>query len=149
MLIFGRDTLRAVSLRMWNNLDLGDLDQGTHCPLSIKFLGQMRPEKMTGEKMNRDGSSWHPSTEFCADLKNVQKSWVWQTGKNFLQKNWIFRVWENLAKNVFMRKNLWELLDARVLHIFEISTKFRFFWYPARPISKKFLLNSYWSILNF
>jgi hypothetical protein len=26
-----------------------------------------------------------------------------------------------------MRKNLWKLLDARVLHIFEISAKFWFF----------------------
>jgi hypothetical protein len=29
-------------------------------------------------------------------------------------------------ENVY-RKNLWELLDARVLHIFEISVKFPFF----------------------
>jgi hypothetical protein len=28
---------------------------------------------------------------------------------------------------VFLRKNLWELLDARVLHIFEIIAKVRFF----------------------
>ena len=25
-------------------------------------------------------------TEFCADFKNVQKSQVWQKGKNLLQK---------------------------------------------------------------
>jgi hypothetical protein len=43
-----------------------------------------------------------------------------------------------LEKIVFLRKNLWELLDAKVLHIFEISAKFCFFGYPARPISKKF-----------
>jgi hypothetical protein len=36
--------------------------------------------------------------------------------------------WEKIfAKNCFSEKNLWELLDARVLHIFEISAKFRFF----------------------
>jgi hypothetical protein len=29
-------------------------------------------------------------------------------------------------KNVFLQKNLWELLDAIDLHIFEISVKFRF-----------------------
>jgi hypothetical protein len=34
---------------------------------------------------------------------------------------------ENFAKIVFLRKNLWELVDARVLHIFEIGAKFRFF----------------------
>jgi hypothetical protein len=38
----------------------------------------------------------------------------------------------------FLRKNLWELLDAIVLHIFEISAKLRFFWNTAHPISKKF-----------
>jgi hypothetical protein len=32
-----------------------------------------------------------------------------------------------LQKIVFLKKNLWELLDARVLHIFELSAKFRFF----------------------
>ncbi len=40
--------------------------------------------------------------EFCSDFKNVLKSRVWQKGKKFLQKNWIFRD--------FLRKNLWELL---------------------------------------
>jgi hypothetical protein len=27
----------------------------------------------------------------------------------------------------FLLKNLWKLLDPRILHIFEISAKFRFF----------------------
>ncbi len=73
------------------------------------------------------------------DLSSFEKkSRVWQKGQNFFQKNWIFRDLENFAKYHFSEKNLGELLDARVLHIFEISTKFRFFWYPARPISKKF-----------
>ncbi len=55
--------------------------------------------------------------------------------KKILQKNWIFRD--------FLRKNLRELLDARVLHIFEISVKFRLFWYRLRTILKKFFFNSY------
>jgi hypothetical protein len=42
--------------------------------------------------------------EFCADIKNVQKSRVWQKGKNFLQKNRIFRDLENFAKNCFSEK---------------------------------------------
>jgi hypothetical protein len=41
---------------------------------------------------------------FCADFKNVHKSWVWQKGKQNLQKNWIFRDWENFAKNCFSEK---------------------------------------------
>ncbi len=83
--------------------------------------------------------------EFYADFKNVQKSCVWQKGEKILQKNLIFRDLENLAENRFycMRKNLWDLLDARVLHIFEISAKFRFFLYPLHPILKKFFFNSY------
>jgi hypothetical protein len=61
----------------------------------------------------------------CADFKTMQKSRVWQKGKQILQKNLDL---ENFAKNLFSeKKNLWELFDARVLHIFEISAKFRFF----------------------
>jgi hypothetical protein len=48
-------------------------------------------------------------------------------GKHVFTENLIFKDWENFPKNHFLRKNLWELLDARVLHIFEISAKFRFF----------------------
>jgi hypothetical protein len=64
--------------------------------------------------------------DLLSSEKNVQKSQVWQEGK-FLQKNRIFRDMEDFAKNHFSEKNLWELLDARVLHIFEISAKFHFF----------------------
>jgi hypothetical protein len=39
----------------------------------------------------------------------------------------VLGTWKILQKIVFLRKNLWELLDARVLHIFEISANFRFF----------------------
>jgi hypothetical protein len=63
--------------------------------------------------------------EFCADFKNVQKSRVWQKGKNFYRKTEFLGTF--LQKIVFLRKNLWELFDARVLHIFEISAKLRFF----------------------
>jgi hypothetical protein len=49
-------------------------------------------------------------------------------GKKNLQKKLEFLgTWKILQKIVFLRKNLWELLDARVAHIFEISAKFRFF----------------------
>jgi hypothetical protein len=66
-------------------------------------------------------------TEFCADFKNVQKSQVWQKGKNCLQITEFLGTWKILQKIIFLRKNLWELLDAKVLHIFEISAKFCFF----------------------
>jgi hypothetical protein len=62
--------------------------------------------------------------------------------EKFLQKM-IFWGLEEFWKNVFLKKNLWELLDVRFLHIFEISTKFRFFWYPLRPILKNFFFHSY------
>jgi hypothetical protein len=64
--------------------------------------------------------------EFYADFKNVQKSCLWQKGKKITEKLNLGN-WKILQKIVFLRKNLWELIDARVLHIFEISTKFRFF----------------------
>ncbi len=78
--------------------------------------------------------------EFCADFKNVQKSWVWQKGKISYRKTDFLETWKILQKSVFLIINLWELLDARVLHIFEIGAKFRFFWYwhPLCSISKKF-----------
>ena len=63
--------------------------------------------------------------------------------KKFYRKTEFLGTWKILQKIVFLRKNLWELLDARVLHIFEISAIFRFFWYPLHPISKKFFFNSY------
>jgi hypothetical protein len=62
--------------------------------------------------------------EFCADFKNVQKSRVWQKGKKFYRKTEFLGTF---AKIVFLSTNLGELLDARVIHIFEISAKFRFF----------------------
>jgi hypothetical protein len=38
--------------------------------------------------------------EFCADFKNVQKSRVWQKGKNFLQKTEFLGTWKILQKIV-------------------------------------------------
>jgi hypothetical protein len=35
----------------------------------MKFWGLSGPEKMTGEKMNRDGSSWHRKKESSLFLK--------------------------------------------------------------------------------
>ncbi len=40
-----------------------------------------------------------------AEFKNVQKSRVWQKEKKFLQKKFIFKDLENLAKNHFSEKN--------------------------------------------
>jgi hypothetical protein len=65
--------------------------------------------------------------EFCADFKNVEKSRVWQKGKIFYRKTESLGTWKILQNIIFLSKNLWELLDARVLHIFEIIAKFRFF----------------------
>jgi hypothetical protein len=45
----------------------------------------------------------------------------------FYRKTEFLGTWKILQKIVFLRKNLWELLDGRVQHIFEISAKFRFF----------------------
>jgi len=53
----------------------------------------------------------------------MQKSCVWQKGKKIFTEKQIFQ-----ALKIFYKKvNLWELLGARDLHIFEISVKFRLF----------------------
>jgi hypothetical protein len=41
--------------------------------------------------------------------------------KNFYIKTEFSGTWKILQKIVFLRTNLWELLDARVLYIFEIT----------------------------
>jgi hypothetical protein len=48
-------------------------------------------------------------------------------GKKINRKTEFLRTWKILQKIVFLRRNLWELFDARVVRIFEISAKFRFF----------------------
>jgi hypothetical protein len=80
------------------------------------------------KKFLRNWAYWVlKEAEFYADFKKVQKSCVWQKGEKNYRKTEFFGTQIILQKIVFLRKNLWELLDARVLHIFEISAKFRFF----------------------
>jgi hypothetical protein len=64
-------------------------------------------------------------SENCSDFKIVQKSRVWQRGKNVYRKTEFLRTWKLLQKIIFLIKNLWELPDARVLHIFDISAILR------------------------
>ncbi len=71
-----------------------------------------------------------PISKMCRSLefgKNFCHSKT-EFGKNLgYSKTEFLGNWKILQKIVFLRKNLWKLLDARVLHIFEISAKFRFF----------------------
>ena len=75
-------------------------------------------------------------TEFCADFKNVQKSRVWQKGKKLLQKNWVFRDLENLAKK------------RKILSLCKSSTHFwnqrkiALLLIPFAPNFKEFFKNS-------
>jgi hypothetical protein len=65
--------------------------------------------------------SFAPISKMCRSL---------EFGKmvtNFYRKTEFLGTWKILQKIVFLIKNLWELLDVRVLYIFEISAKFRFF----------------------
>jgi hypothetical protein len=48
----------------------------------------------------------------------LQKSRTWQKGKIFYRKTEFLGTWTILQKIVFLRTNLGELLDARVLLIF-------------------------------
>jgi hypothetical protein len=50
-----------------------------------------------------------------------------QREKKLYRKTEFLGTWKIVQTIVFLKKNLWELLDARVLHIFEISAKFCFF----------------------
>jgi hypothetical protein len=59
-------------------------------------------------------------------VQGIKRSGSLEFG-NFYRKTEFLGTWKILQKIVFLGKNLWELLDARVLHIFEISGKFRFF----------------------
>ncbi len=65
--------------------------------------------------------------EFGADFKSVRSLEFGKREKFFYRKTKFLGTWKVLQLIVLLRKNLWELLDARVLHIFEISAKFRFF----------------------
>jgi hypothetical protein len=53
----------------------------------------------------------------------------------FKEKHFFAKVPEN---SVFLYTFFPLLLTSRLLHIFEISAKFGFFWYPLRTILKKF-----------
>jgi hypothetical protein len=59
--------------------------------------------------------------KMCRSLKFGKREII------FYRKTEFLGTWKILHKIVFLKNNLWELLDARVLHIFEISAKFRFF----------------------
>jgi len=45
----------------------------------------------------------------------------------FSKREKCFTAKADFSGTVFLKTNLWELLDARKLHIFEINVKFRFF----------------------
>ncbi len=63
--------------------------------------------------------------------------------KDFLSEKQYFAKFSKFLKLQFFCKNFCSLLtNSRLQHIFEISAKFRFFWYPVRPISKRFFFNS-------
>jgi hypothetical protein len=89
--------------------------------------------------------TFHPSKKVASPLIRVEKNFF-EIGRAGYQKKRKCRslefgkrekicyrkteflgTWKILLKIVFLRKNLGELLDARVLHIFEISAKFRCF----------------------
>jgi hypothetical protein len=96
--------------------------------------------------------TFHPSKKVVPPLRRVEKNFFkigragYQKNRNFAlipkmcrslefgkrdklfyRKTEFLGTWKILQNIVFLRKNLGELLDARVLHIFEISAKFRFF----------------------
>jgi hypothetical protein len=74
------------------------------------------------------GHTGYQKKQNFALISKMSRSLVFGKRENkFSRKTVFLRTWNILQKIVFLRKNLWELLDARVLHIFEISAKFPFF----------------------
>jgi hypothetical protein len=55
--------------------------------------------------------------EFGADFNSVRSLEFGKREKNFFRKTEFLGTWKVLQLIVFLRKNLWELLDARVLLI--------------------------------
>jgi hypothetical protein len=82
--------------------------------------------------------TFYPSKKVAPPLIRVEKNFFkvgragYQKKRNFVL---ISKMWRSLEfgkrEKMFNRKTeflgTWKLLDARVLHIFEISAKFRFF----------------------
>jgi hypothetical protein len=58
------------------------------------------------------GCTGYPKEQNFAEVLGLAK------GKKFYRKTEFLGTWKILQKMFFLRKNLWELLDARVLHIF-------------------------------
>jgi hypothetical protein len=85
----------------------------------------IRVEKKNFFKIRRAG--YQKKRNFALISKMCRSLKFGKMGKKFYRKTEILGTWKILQKIVVLRKNLWELLDARVLHIFEISAKFRFF----------------------
>ncbi len=90
---FGLEILRLVYKKYWTVSILYDL-------LSSE-KSSAAPYKSWKKFLRNWAYRVSKEAEFCSDFKSVQKSWVWQKRKIFLQKNWILRDLENLAKNCF------------------------------------------------
>ncbi len=56
--------------------------------------------------------------EFCADLKNVQKSCVWQKGKQILQKNCIFKDLEKFCKKSLFWEKIFGKFSTQEFYTF-------------------------------
>jgi hypothetical protein len=68
------------------------------------------------------GRTGYPKKRSFALISKVCRSLEFgKREKKFDRKTEFLGTWKILQKIVFLKKNLWELLDARALHIFEIS----------------------------
>ncbi len=82
------------------------------------------------------------SSEFYADLKNVQKFWVWQKG-NFFQKNMILGTLGKFGKNCFSeKKSLGTSWSKSSAHIWN-QRKILLFLLPFAPNFEEIFFNSY------
>ncbi len=90
----------------------------------LSYLTFYPPKKVRVEKIFfkiwRLASRVSKEAEFCVNLKNVQKSWVWQKGKNFTQKQnfyWLGKFskelffWEKILGN-FLTQEFYTFLKS-------------------------------------
>jgi hypothetical protein len=99
------------------------------CLLTFYPLKKVAPPLIRAEKnvFEIERAGYQKNRNFALISKMCKSLEFGKREKQIYLKTEFLGTWKILQKIVFLRKNLWELLDARVLHIFKISAKFRFF----------------------
>ncbi len=85
------------------------------------------------------GRKGYQKKQNFALISKMSRNLASRSSQRFFLRKTIFCKIFQVPKNLVFQKKIFSLLpNSRLLHIFWISAKFRFFWYPVRPISKNF-----------